>query len=313
MEQSNGSGSKDYAYLFAFIALSAGLNIYELIASPPQQINFAANILPIIAIAVIIFAIFKLAEQITGSTKAGLFSAALMAPIQVYTWRAAEPLTNTLGVLFFIVSLYFFMRIKDIDWRLILIVPVIFAFIHAYSLFLIPIYIIYVGIIKLKRKEVSQNELKLILTSTACILGIFLLFKITPAAIFLFGHYTNYFAISSAPRVYKSLLVFAGSLPIYIGLYGAYAGITKDKKSAILLTSAAITIFIGFITQLVDLQLGLPYFVAIFVGLAGFAFAEIEKFLQDSKLKSKSELIFLAAIIVVIALGVLHRVVFTLA
>ncbi len=314
MEKSNGTSlaASDYIYLLALLSLSAGLSLYELAASPPPAINFWESVFSIIAGGAIILFVFITAERITGSVKAGLFSAALMAPIQIYTWKTTAQLSHTLGVLFFIASLYFFSRVKDFDWRLALIVPVIFSFINFYSLLLIPIYLIYVGIIKLKRKEMGQDELKLMLASTACILGVFLLFKVTPAAIFLFGKYANYFAISSAPKVYKSLLAFAGSLPIYIGLYGAYSGLTKDRKPAILFISAAIAIFAGFITQLVGLQIGLPYFAAAFVCLAGFAFAELEKYVLDSKFKHKIGQIFLAASAVVIALGVLHRVVFTL-
>ncbi|MBI4095267.1 MAG: hypothetical protein HY438_00235 [DPANN group archaeon] len=315
MEKSNGTSrtARDYLYLLAFLSLSLGLNVYELIVSPPPQINFWESVFSIIAGAAIIIFVFITAERITNSVKAGLFSAALIIPIQIYTWKTTAQLTHTLGVLFFIASIYFFLRVRDFDWRLALTVPVVFAFIHIYSLLLIPTYLLYVGITKLKHKEIGQDELKFILASTACILGIFLLFKVTPAAIFLFGKYASYFAISSAPKVYKSLLAFAGSLPIYIGLYGAYAGLTKDRKSAILFISAAIVIFTGFITQLVDLQLGLPYFTAVFVCLAGFAFAELEKYLLESKFKHKIEHVFLAAAIAVMALGVLHRIVFTLA
>ncbi|MBI2041155.1 MAG: hypothetical protein HYT16_03555 [DPANN group archaeon] len=313
MEKSNGTSrtARDYLYLLAFLSLSLGLNAYELIASPPPAINFWEGVFSIAAGAAVIIFVFITAERITGSVKAGLFSAALMVPIQIYTWKTTAQLTHTMGVLLFIASLYFFSRVKDFDWRLALIVPVVFAFIHFYSLLLIPAYLIYIGLIKLKHKEVGQDELKFIMASTACILGVFLLFKITPAAIFLFGKYTNYFTISSAPKVYKSVLAFAGSLPIYIGLYGAYAGITKDKKAALLFVSAAIAIFLGFITQLVNLQLGLPYLATAFVCLAGFAFYELEKYVLNSKFKHMTEQAFIATIIVVLALGVLHRVVFT--
>jgi len=301
-----------YIFLALFVAASALMSFLSVKFVPPLPENFVSNAASAVIAAVIIFAVYAIAKKATENTEAALFAAVLAAPIQLYTWKTAAQLTHTLAVFFFLLTILGFLYLKEIDWKLILIIAVVFSFVHIYALALIPIYLLYMLFVKLEHLEVSQAEQYFIIVSSAFVLGIFALFKASPALVLVINEYVqkNYYSIAAENFTLKRAFALAGALPIYLGFFGAYESLHNKKKSALVLLASLLVVFLAMLFNIVPIGLGAPYFTLVLTCLSGFLYELIHKWLLKTKFKSKMTNIFITIVAVLLALGILHRIIF---
>ena len=313
MEAENYFSKKSIAFLSGLLAYAIILRAISWYITPPPSINFTSNLLSVIIGIAIIIPIYIIASKITGMTHAGLFSAALAATIPLFSWKVTAQLTHSLALLFFILSILSLMFMKDIgDWKLIILIPLIFAFIHIYALLLIPILGLYFVFVKLEEKEFSRNEIFYSVIATLGILGIFLFFTSTTALFLVVQQYIerNYYSIAAETFTLTSTFAFAGLIPTYLGVFGTYTGLKERKKSVLLLMSAASILILALSFRVVPALLAFPYFSLILATLAGFFFKNLDKNLEYTKLKSYKNIIYLVAFAIVLSSGAVHFLLF---
>ncbi len=304
-----------YPILAAILAVSFALWFFFFKVIPPPAENLADYVVSGAVGLLVILLIYKIAEKATGSAGAGLFSAAMASTITLYSWKTVAQLTHTVSLFFFLLSILALLYVKEINWTLLIIPVLTFSLLHVYSLALVPIFLLYSGVMWLEKKEMSRDEFYFILTSAAVLLVVFLVLRLTPTLYLLVKQHVsvNYFSIVGEKLTLRSLLTLAGVLPIYLGLYGTYIGLKQEKKSVQLLVSSAAILFAAMLFNVVPTSLGMPYFALSLVALSGFVYFAIESYIRSSVLKKHEPAVLAAAVIILMALGFLHRIVFTLA
>ncbi len=304
-----------YPALAAILAAAFGLWLLFFKAIPPTVESFGEYAVSGAVGLLVILLIYKIAEKATGSAGAGLFAAALASTIQLYSWKTVAQLTHTVSLFFFFISILALLYVKDINWTLLIIPVLTFSLLHVYSLALIPIFLLYSLIMWIEQKEMSRDEFYFILTSTAVLLVIFLVLRFTPTLYLIVKQYisAHYYSIAGEALTLKSLFVLAGVIPIYLGLYGTFMGLKQEKKSVQLLVSSAAILFTAMLFNVVPTSLGMPYFALSLTALSGFVYFAIESYIRSSVLKRHEPLVLAIAVVILMALGFLHRIVFTLA
>ena len=301
-----------YAFLGFFVAVSIAMAYLSLHIMPSIAQDASSNFYSLllgISIPLIVYAIAKKATQ---STAGSLFASALSAPIQIYTWKTVSQLTHTLAVILFLLTILAFLYLKEIDWRLAVLLPIIFAFVHIYALAMIPIYLLYMLFVKLEQREVSQAELYFMTVSSAFILGVFTLFQATPALLLIVKEYavTHYYSIAAEKVVLHTAFIIAGALPIYLGFFGAYESLIKKRKSAYVLLACMLIFLLAMLFNIIPAALATPYFTLVLAGLSGFLYKELHEWLRTTRFKKHLNSIFIISSAVVLALGILHRIIF---
>ncbi|MEK6807439.1 MAG: hypothetical protein AABX75_00255 [Nanoarchaeota archaeon] len=301
-----------YAFLGFFSAVSIAMAYFSLRISPPAVPDAGANIYALLLGISIPLIIYAIAKKATHSTAGSLFASALSAPIQIYTWKTVSQFTHTLAVVLFLLTILAFLYLKETDWRLAILFPIVFAFVHIYSLALIPIYLLYMLFVKLEQREVSQPELYFMTISSAFILGVFTLFQATPALLLIVKEYavTHYYSIVAEKVVLHTAFIIAGTLPIYLGFFGAYESLVKKRKSAYILLAGMLIFLLAMLLNIIPVALGTPYFTLVLACLSSFLYKEVHEWLETTKFKKSINLILIISSAVVLALGILHRIVF---
>ncbi len=301
-----------FIFLALFVTISGLLSFFSVKIMPPLPENFAANAAASVIAAAIVVVVYATTRKATENTEAALFAAALSAPIQLYTWKTVAQLTHTLSVFFFLLTILAFLYIKEVDWKLLILIPVAFSFVHIYSLALIPIYLLYILFVKLEHLELAQSELRFMIASTAFVLGIFALFKASPALLLVTQQYIshNYYSIAAENFTLKRAFALAGALPIYLGFFGAYESLHRKRKSALILIASLFVILVAMIFNIVPVGLGAPYFTLVLTCFAGSLYKFVHEWLMKSKFAKNAGRIFITITAILLALGILHRIIF---
>jgi len=300
-----------FAILGAIISIAVILRIWQVIYKPPASSDLSTDIAATIIGLFIIPLVYKIAKRGT-NTEAALFSAALSAAIPIYSWKIAAQLSHTLALGFFFLTLLLFAHLKEIkDWKKIIFVPLIFAFIHIYSLLLIPVFGLYFIFCKLEDKKLSRNEIIFAGVAALFIFLIFMAFTSSSAMFAIIKQYLemHYYAIRAENFTLIKILSIAGMLPIYIGFLGAYYGIKMKKKVGLIMLSAISVLAFSMLINAIPLALGLPYFTFSLAIMGSFSYEEFKKRLQISRFKNYEKEICAIIFIIVLILGALHWII----
>jgi len=299
----------DLLYLAGIISLATILRIWKYhLDKPINESLFAYWASSAISLA-IIFIVYLISLKLTENNLAALFSAALAATIPLYSWRTVAQLTHSLAVFLFFLSVLSLLYMKEMgDWKYALIVPLILAFVHVYALLLIPIFGIYMLLVKLERKDLSMNEIYFAIVSSVAIAGIFFFFTATPAFFLVIEQYikANYYAFAVENFNITSVFAIAGLVPTYLGMFGLYLGMHERKKSTLLMLSAVISILLVLLFNLIPAKLGLPYFSLTLATLAGFFWKTCDKTMLGTKLKRFRIPLTMLGFLIILAAGVVH-------
>lgn len=299
------SVKKRYGILALFILIAIGVRIWEFFKQAPPAAALPTHAISAVLGLLLIPLIYKLTKIASDSTYAGLFAAGLAINVPLYGWGVSGQLALTLALGFFFFTLLCLLSIKKIsDWKPIIAVPLIFAFIHVYSLLLIPIFALYILLSTLEEKELSKNEVIFILISSLFIFSIFLFFTAAPTNFSIIQKYVqaHYYAVAAEHLTLQKAFALAGYLPIYLGMIGSYFGVKEKRKSVLLLLSTMGILFGAMSAGLVAITRGLPFLILSLCALAGFALKEAQKKIAISKFKKYENLltaaIFAAALII---------------
>lgn len=296
-----------YTVLAGLIVLALFLRMWSFVVDKPMQTNFDLHIASTIVGLFIIPLVYKITKKITGSVNAGLFSAALAIAIPLYSWRVVGQLAHTISIGFFFLTILLFIHLKEIgDWKKIIIVPLIFAFIHIYSILLIPIFGLYFLLLKLEDKKASKNELIFAGVASLFIFLIFLFFTASPAWFAVIKEYTSahYYTIAAENFTLAKAFALAGMVPIYLGLLGTYFGLKLKKKVPLCIVSTICVFFAVMAFNVIAIILGLPYFTIALAIMAGFVYVELNKELEVSRIKKYIKQIMVLVFIIVIIMGI---------
>ena len=280
-----------FVALAIFIIIALALRIWSVFSDPPLEVNFSTNLASIVAGLFIIPLVYKIAKRATDSTEAGLFSAALSIAIPLYSRKTVGQLSHTLAIGFFFLTILLFIHLKEIgDWKKIIVVPLIFAFINIYSMLLIPVFGLYFLFSKLEDKKPSRNEIMFASISSLFIFLIFLFFTASPAFFALIQQYasTHYYTITAENFTLIKAFALAGMIPIYVGFLGTYFGLKTKKKISLLIISTLCVFFLAIISNGLAIVLGLPYFTISLAIMSSFAYKELENNINTSKFKTVS-------------------------
>ena len=300
-----------FAILAVFILIAIALKTWLILADSPPITDFSTNLAATIVGLSIIPMVYKIAKKATGSTNAGLFSAALSIAIPLYNWRTVGHLSHTLAIGFFFLTILLFAHLKEIgDWKKIIVVPLIFAFTHIYSILLIPVFGLYFLFSKLESKKLNKNEIIFAGLSSLFIVLIFLFFTATPAFFAIVKQYagTHYYTLTTENFTLIKAFALAGMIPIYLGFMGTYFGLKIKKKVALLILSIISVSFLAMIFNASAFALGLPYFTVSLATMAGFVYSEFERGIETSKFKKFNKQIAFIIFIIVILFGILHQI-----
>ncbi len=299
------SAKKRYGILALFILIAIGVRLWEYFKQVPPAAALPTHVISAVLGLILIPLIYKLTKIASDSTYAGLFASGLAVNVPLYSWGVSGQLALTLALGFFFFTLFSLLSIKKIsDWKPIIAVPLIFAFIHVYSLLLIPIFALYILLSTLEEKELSKNEVIFILISSIFIFAIFLFFKATPTGFSTVQKYVqmHYYTVAAEHLTLQKAFALAGYLPIYLGIIGSYFGLKEKRKSVLLLLSTAGILFGAMSAGLVAVTHGLPFLILSLCTLAGFALKEAQRKIDISKFKKYENLltaaIFAAALII---------------
>lgn len=298
-----------FATLAVFILIAIVLRAWSFVMDRPPASDFASNLASIIIGLFVIPLVYKIAKEATDSVEAGLFAAALSIAIPLYTWKTVGQFSHTLAIGFFFLTIFLFIILKEIgDWKKIIVVPLIFAFVHVYSMLLIPVFALYLLFSKLEDKKLGKNELIFAGLSSLFIFLIFLSFTASPAFFALAQQYisTHYYTIAAENFTLVKAFALAGMIPIYLGFLGAYFGLKMKKKIALLALSIICVFFLAMIFNVVAIVLGLPYFTIALAIMSSFAYKELERGVEISRFKKFSKQLAILIFALVILFGVLH-------
>ena len=302
---------KDHMYLIGILAVAALLRVYQFVKFGPLSIDVDEYVISKVLDLIIIGLVFGLTIKVTKSRTAGLFAAALSVGIPLYNWTIAFELYHTLALFLYLLTIYILMSVKDMeDWWFGLFVPLILSFIHIYSLFLVAALILFVILVKLEKIEFSKKELYFIGAATGIIALVFISFTITPALIFVIKQYINvgYYTLAAENFTLAKALSIAGTLPLYLGILGAYYSVKRRSKNSLLLLSTAAIFVLIMLFNIVPISLGLPYFILSLAGLSGFVYEKFAKTLSVSRFKSQKNLMIFLVFAVVLIISSLHWV-----
>jgi len=300
-----------FAILATFILIAIALGIWSIFTDSSPVNDFSTNLASIIIGLLIIPTAYKIAKKATGNTNAGLFSAALSIAIPLYNWRTVGQLSLTLAIGFFFLTILLFTHLKEIgDWKKIIVVPLIFSFVHIYSLLLIPVFGLYFLFSKLESRKLNKNEIMFAGISSLFIFLIFLFFTASPALFAIIKQYVgaHYYTIAAENFTLIKAFALAGMIPIYLGFLGTYFGLKIKKKVALLILSIISVSFLAMAFNTTAIVLGLPYFTISLAIMAGFAYTEFEREVEISKFKKYSKQIIFIIFITVILFGLLHQI-----
>jgi len=298
-----------FVILAVFILIAIALGAWSFLTDTPPEVNVASNVASIIAGLFIIPMVYKIAKEATDSVEAGLFSAALSIAIPLFDWRTVGHLQHTIAIGLFFLTLLLFVLLKQIgDWKKIIVVPLIFAFVHVYSVILIPLFGLYFLFAKLEDKKPGKNELIFAGISSLFIFLIFVFFTASPAFFAIAQQYigTHYFTIAAENFTLVKAFALVGMIPIYIGFLGAYFGLKMKKKIALLTLSTICVFFVAMAVNVLAVVLGLPYFTIALAIMGSFAYKELKRGLEISRLKKFEKQIAIIVFTLVILFGILH-------
>jgi hypothetical protein len=291
----------------ALIIIAILLRIqYYFSANPPNLPLFV--LAKTIELGIILTA-YAIAKKITKNPLAALFTLALAVSLPIYTWKLVAQINHTLAVFFFTLTLYILISLKKPEsWRSALIVPFIFSLIHVYSLILLPIFLLFFILAKIEGKTLSKREKYFMIFSSLLILAVLIAYTATPATILVVSQYlkTKYYTTEAENFTLIKALAFAGLLPIYFGIYGAYEGIKRKRKSILLLISAAGILPVVMAFNIVPFAIGIPYLTFPLAACAAFAFEEIHRNLKISKFKNKEAAVLYLIFTLVLVFNILH-------
>ncbi len=294
--------------LVSFITLAFLLRLWNYIRDPPtvNPENFWLATALELALVVIVYAV---AKKIAANAEAGLFSALLATTVPIYNWRVTAQVTHTLAVFMFFLTVLCFIHLKELgDWKKVIIVPLVFAFVHVYVLFLIPIFAAYAIFVKLEGKNLNRNEIMFIAVASLVSLGIFVFFTATPAFLLMVKQYASmrYYTTAVENFTLNRAFALAGLVPIYLGAFGAYLGFMKQQKPAVFLSSAAAIFLLFMAFNVLAIKLGLPYFGIALTCLASLFYRELKDRILTSRLKRYGHIIRIVAFLSVLAIGLAH-------
>lgn len=295
--------------LTGIVMLAFLLRIWKYFLDPSPLESLASYWISTAVAVGIIIIIYLLSYKITESYVASLFSSALAATIPIYSWRTVAQLTHTTAVLLFFLSLLSFLYVKEFkDWKPLIVVPLLFAFIHVYALLLIPIVILYAAFVKIEKREINKSEIYLFTVSGIAILVIFVFFTATPALLALVQQYINinYYSFAVENFSISKTFAVAGLVPTYVGAFGLYLAMKEKKKAVLLLTSALAILLLTIFFNAIPIRLGLPYFSLTLAVLAGFFWKEIDDNVEKTRLKKYKPIITLVAFGIILVSGIVH-------
>ncbi len=300
---------RKHRYILAsFVILAFLLRLWNFIRDPPTTNPENFWLATALELTLIIL-VYVIAKKVANNVEAGLFSALLATTIPYYNWRVAAQVTHTLAVFMFFLTVLCFIYLKELkDWRKVIIVPLVFAFIHVYALFLIPVLLVYVLFIKLERKDFNKNEIIFAIVVSLATLGIFAFFTATPAFLLIVKQYVSmrYYTTAAENFTLTRAFALAGLVPIYLGAFGAYQGLMKRRKPAIFLSSIAAVFLLFMAFNIIAIKLGLPYFSIALVCLASFFYKGLQDWVLASKLKNYEQIIRIASFVSVFIIGLGH-------
>jgi 4-amino-4-deoxy-L-arabinose transferase-like glycosyltransferase len=297
------------AALIGLIAFGSALRIYSTIKSAVPATDALNNWISVIIGVALIPLIYLFAIKLTENQHASLFSAALATTIPLFIWKTVAQLTHTVALFLFLMTLLSLIYIKELkDWKIAIILPIIFAFVHVYAIIILPIILFYFAFVKLEQKEFNKDETMFSLASIMGIGAIVLFFTLTPARLLILQQYvsSNYYSFSTQTFTLTKAFTFAGLIPVYLGAFGTYLGLKEKKKSALLMIAAGVTLLIAMSLNLIPLYLALPYFVPILAALASYFYKALDKQIDTMRIKSYKTAIELLAFAIVLAAGVVH-------
>lgn len=298
-----------FVILAVLILIAIALRLWSFINDAAPKSDFDTNLASTIVGLFIIPMVYKIAKKATNNTEAALFAAALSIAIPLYSWRTVSQLSHTLAIGFFFLNILLFVHLKEIgDWKKIIVVPLIFAFTHVYSLLLIPVFALYILFVKLEDKKLNKNELIFAGVSSLFIFLIFLFFTASPAIFALAQEYVSkhYYSIVAETFTLNKAIALAGLIPIYLGFLGTYYGIKFNKKTALLTLSIICISFLAMAINIIPIILGVPYFTLSLTIMSGFTYSEFKNRLKISRFKKYELQIIILVFVLAILFGILQ-------
>ncbi|MEM4247929.1 MAG: hypothetical protein QXH80_01565 [Candidatus Nanoarchaeia archaeon] len=300
---------KSAAVLAGLIAFGLMLRTYVTINSAVPEINVINNWISIVIGLAVIPIIYLISIKLTDNEHASLFSAALAATIPLISWKTVSQLTHTIALLLFLLTILALIYIKELkDWKIAIILPVIFAFVHIYAILLLPILLFYYVFVKLEQKEFNNDETWFSIASVIAVGAIALFFTLTPARLMIVNQYVtlHYYAFSTQLFTLTKAFAFAGLVPVYLGAVGTYIGLKEKRKATLLMVAAGTTLLIAMSLNLMPILLALPYFSLILAVLASFFYKELDKQVETLRIRSYKTAIELLTFAIVLAAGTVH-------
>jgi len=249
--------------------------------------------------------VYVIGITITKREESSLFAALLASTIPIYNWKAGAGVTNTLTAVLFFVIVVMFLNIRKIDWRYGLPIVLLFAASSFYTLFLIPIFVIYYLLSKFEGASLTKTEKKFMFEAGFLVILVFIFLLYGPNITLIFKQYldTHYLSIGAGELTLENLLSRAGSLAIVYGLLGMYSGFKNKLKPVFFLSSIMAIFTLLMFFNFFDLGYGLSYFNLSSACLASIWYSNLEKRIKYTRLSKHKNIIKLLVIALVIVYG----------
>jgi hypothetical protein len=300
---------KSAAVVTGLLALGLVLRVYTILKSEVPSVDMINNWISLALGLAVIPIVYLISIKLTENEHASLFSAALATTIPLFSWKTVSQPTHTISLVLFLLTILALVYIKELkDWKVAIILPVIFAFVHIYAILLLPILLFYYVFVKLEQKELNNDEIWFSIASAIAIGAIALFFTATPARLLIINQYVtqHYYAFSTQTFTLTKAFAFAGLVPMYLGAIGTYIGLKEKKKATLLVISSGVILLAGMSLNLIPVLLGLPYFGILLAALASFFYKELDKQIETLRIKAYRPVMELLAFAVVLAAGTVH-------
>lgn len=275
---------------------------------------YVIKILPNLLATMLIIIIYFLVEQITKNKQIAIFTASIVAFIPLYfveTVNAVSPRSLSIPLSFLV--LYLFQNVHKERWNKgCIVLTIVLILIDPTALLLLFGLMMYIFLMKISGLEPKKEEKEFIFFAVVLALwfylllykvalakhGIEILWQNIPPAL-IDKYYYNITIISAIYHV--------GLVPLLFGLvvtyYALFTGREKTEEPhhfheqhrkaifPIIGVLFTVTVFMWF--KIIEFTIGLTYLAILLVILSGFGYMEFQQYVEKTKLRRWSNVIFL--------------------
>lgn len=268
---------------------------------------FLLKLIPEILLSSVVFIVFLLSKEITGSDNASLICALFSGFIPLFLVETVNNLSvYSFAIPLILLAIYSFIKRKV---KLFLVIIILLSLIHLSSFLLILGLIFYIFLLIGENIKLKKLEKEFILLAIIVVLLFaFIIYK-KAFLEYSVGIFSQGIPVNVASDYFKDINVFdlvfgVGLLPLLFGAYGVFVSMKGKKKSLYLLNGFIFSIFLLLVFRLIEFYIGIMI-LGIFLSItSSVALVDLSRYFKRTRLENMKSLISISLIILVVILMV---------